>query len=317
MAGRSYTAATQWMAAAQRPPHLKAIFPTVVGANFFKGWVYQGGAFQLGFNLFWVHLMTRRQEEALARRPVQAPATEHRAAARGECRWRVLPRLARPPHKRRVLVHALDRPPLRRRRGARLQRRRLVRPLPGRNARELRAAAARGRLGARAQRDAPARGPMGAWQHLRGLPGPRLRPLHPGGPRGHRRDPARLLRAPAARRGQGDPRGAGPALCDGGESLARRGRLAASARPRGALVPARRWRGRRRTAAPSRPSRRETSRPTRTFSTPRTRPRRSAARPRSRASSCARTRGHSTNGRSRSAPTRSSSARRRSSSRWR
>jgi putative CocE/NonD family hydrolase len=46
------------MAAAQRPPHLKAIFPTVVGANFFKGWVYQGGAFQLGFNLFWVHLMT-------------------------------------------------------------------------------------------------------------------------------------------------------------------------------------------------------------------------------------------------------------------
>jgi uncharacterized protein len=58
MAGRSYTAATQWLAAAERPPHLRAICPVVVGSNFFDGWVYQGGAFQLGFNLFWVHLMT-------------------------------------------------------------------------------------------------------------------------------------------------------------------------------------------------------------------------------------------------------------------
>ena len=58
LAGRSYTAATQWLAASERPPHLRAIFPTVVGSSFFDGWVYQGGAFQLGFNLFWVHLMT-------------------------------------------------------------------------------------------------------------------------------------------------------------------------------------------------------------------------------------------------------------------
>jgi putative CocE/NonD family hydrolase len=58
MAGRSYTAATQWLAAAECPPHLRAICPVVVGSNFFDGWVYQGGAFQLGFNLFWVHLMT-------------------------------------------------------------------------------------------------------------------------------------------------------------------------------------------------------------------------------------------------------------------
>ena len=58
MAGRSYTAATQWLAAAEQPPHLRAICPVVTGSDFYDGWVYQGGAFQLGFNLFWVHLMT-------------------------------------------------------------------------------------------------------------------------------------------------------------------------------------------------------------------------------------------------------------------
>jgi putative CocE/NonD family hydrolase len=64
MAGRSYTAATQWLAAAERPPHLRAIFPTVVGSNYFEGWVYQGGAFQLGFNLFWVQLMSEGKRKS-------------------------------------------------------------------------------------------------------------------------------------------------------------------------------------------------------------------------------------------------------------
>jgi putative CocE/NonD family hydrolase len=58
MAGRSYTAATQWLAAAEGPPHLRAICPVVTGSDFYDGWVYQGGAFQLGFNLFWVQMMT-------------------------------------------------------------------------------------------------------------------------------------------------------------------------------------------------------------------------------------------------------------------
>lgn len=57
MSGRSYPAATQWLAAAEHPPHLAAIAPVVIGSNYYSGWVYQGGAFQLGFNLFWVHLM--------------------------------------------------------------------------------------------------------------------------------------------------------------------------------------------------------------------------------------------------------------------
>jgi putative CocE/NonD family hydrolase len=60
MAGRSYSAATQWLAAAAQPRHLRAIAPVVVGSNYFDGWVYQGGAFQLGFNLFWVQIMAGR-----------------------------------------------------------------------------------------------------------------------------------------------------------------------------------------------------------------------------------------------------------------
>lgn len=58
MSGRSYPAATQWRAAVEQPPHLHAIFPVVVGSDYYDGWIYQGGAFEFGFNLFWVHLMT-------------------------------------------------------------------------------------------------------------------------------------------------------------------------------------------------------------------------------------------------------------------
>jgi uncharacterized protein len=58
MAGRSYPAGAQWLAAAEQPPHLRAIAPVVIGSDFYNGWVYQGGTFQLGFNLFWVSLMT-------------------------------------------------------------------------------------------------------------------------------------------------------------------------------------------------------------------------------------------------------------------
>lgn len=64
MAGRSYTAATQWLAAAAQPPHLRAIAPIAIGSNYFDGWVYQGGAFQLGFNLFWVQIMAGRGRRA-------------------------------------------------------------------------------------------------------------------------------------------------------------------------------------------------------------------------------------------------------------
>jgi putative CocE/NonD family hydrolase len=58
MVGRSYAAAVQWLGAARQPPHLKAISPIVTGSDFFNGWIYDGGAFQLGFNVFWIWLMS-------------------------------------------------------------------------------------------------------------------------------------------------------------------------------------------------------------------------------------------------------------------
>ena len=58
MAGRSYAAAVQWLGAAERPPHLKAICPIVTGSDYYDGWIYEGGTFQLGFNVFWIWLMS-------------------------------------------------------------------------------------------------------------------------------------------------------------------------------------------------------------------------------------------------------------------
>ena len=56
MYGASYVGATQWLAATARPPHLVAIAPTVTASNYHDGWTYQGGAFELGFNMSWTLL---------------------------------------------------------------------------------------------------------------------------------------------------------------------------------------------------------------------------------------------------------------------
>ena len=56
MYGASYVGATQWLAATSRPPHLVAIAPTVTASNYHDGWTYQGGAFELGFNMSWTLL---------------------------------------------------------------------------------------------------------------------------------------------------------------------------------------------------------------------------------------------------------------------
>jgi putative CocE/NonD family hydrolase len=53
MFGASYMGATQWLAAIARPPHLKCIVPMITASDYHEGWTYQGGAFQLGFNLSW------------------------------------------------------------------------------------------------------------------------------------------------------------------------------------------------------------------------------------------------------------------------
>ncbi|HUG14669.1 MAG TPA: CocE/NonD family hydrolase [Thermomicrobiales bacterium] len=53
MYGGSYVGLTQWQAALSGHPALKAIVPVVTASNYHDGWVYQGGAFELSFNLSW------------------------------------------------------------------------------------------------------------------------------------------------------------------------------------------------------------------------------------------------------------------------
>lgn len=53
MYGASYVGATQWLAAKTQPPHLTAIMPRITASNYHEGWTYQGGAFELGFNISW------------------------------------------------------------------------------------------------------------------------------------------------------------------------------------------------------------------------------------------------------------------------
>lgn len=53
MVGGSYVGVTQWQAALAGAPGLKAIAPNVTAADYHDGWVYQGGAFELGFSKVW------------------------------------------------------------------------------------------------------------------------------------------------------------------------------------------------------------------------------------------------------------------------
>lgn len=53
MFGSSYNGATQWLAASAKPPSLGGIAAGVTASNYHEGWTWQGGAFELGFNLSW------------------------------------------------------------------------------------------------------------------------------------------------------------------------------------------------------------------------------------------------------------------------
>jgi uncharacterized protein len=53
MIGISYFAGTQWLAAMEAPPALKAIAPQSIFHDPYLGWRYQGGAFTLGAALKW------------------------------------------------------------------------------------------------------------------------------------------------------------------------------------------------------------------------------------------------------------------------
>ena len=53
MFGSSYNGATQWLAASTKPSHLGGIAPGVTASDYHEGWSWQGGAFELGFNMSW------------------------------------------------------------------------------------------------------------------------------------------------------------------------------------------------------------------------------------------------------------------------
>jgi hypothetical protein len=57
MWGLSYPGAAQLHAATRRPPSLQAICPGLVPASYHDGWAYRGGAFALGFNVYWATLL--------------------------------------------------------------------------------------------------------------------------------------------------------------------------------------------------------------------------------------------------------------------
>jgi len=54
MYGGSYLGATVMLAAIAHPPHLAGIFTHLTPSNFYKQWVYQGGAFEQWFNDSWL-----------------------------------------------------------------------------------------------------------------------------------------------------------------------------------------------------------------------------------------------------------------------
>ena len=54
MWGASYIGATQMLAATSAPKGLRAIAPQLTASEYYDGWTYSGGAFQLGFTLLWV-----------------------------------------------------------------------------------------------------------------------------------------------------------------------------------------------------------------------------------------------------------------------
>lgn len=78
MYGVSYGGATQLLAAAARPASLGAIVPHLTGAETYEGFLYQGGAFRLGFALWWAANSFARAE--LVRRRRRGQNTDHLAA---------------------------------------------------------------------------------------------------------------------------------------------------------------------------------------------------------------------------------------------
>ncbi|MEV0128500.1 CocE/NonD family hydrolase [Dactylosporangium sp. NPDC050688] len=69
MYGASNNGVPQWQALRFRPAALRTIVPHFTASEFDRGWVWRGGAFQLGFNLWWslANLAPDQLRRALAR----------------------------------------------------------------------------------------------------------------------------------------------------------------------------------------------------------------------------------------------------------
>ena len=66
LVGPSADGISALQAAIAAPPHLRAVLTHGTGSNYHDGWAYSGGAFELGFNLFWA---SKLAINAIARMP--------------------------------------------------------------------------------------------------------------------------------------------------------------------------------------------------------------------------------------------------------
>ena len=96
MAGRSYAGWTQWTAALERAPHLRAIVPRAMAPDLHRGLVWRGGAFNLGVLMLWGLTTSGRSMQEIDRLDwIEAfrtlPLTEAAAAASQDIQhWRWL-----------------------------------------------------------------------------------------------------------------------------------------------------------------------------------------------------------------------------------
>ncbi len=78
MFGASYYGFTQWVAAVERPPHLKAMIPFITWSDSRDGGTWRGGSFELGKLAYWQ--VTAIAFDVLRRRHKDAPRAELGAA---------------------------------------------------------------------------------------------------------------------------------------------------------------------------------------------------------------------------------------------
>ena len=63
MSGGSYLGTVQWLAARERPPHLRCIIPTASSGRLFDELPYLGGAFRMGWALQWLNDVSARASQ--------------------------------------------------------------------------------------------------------------------------------------------------------------------------------------------------------------------------------------------------------------